>query len=155
MVTGIVGPASVLLDDDPFRIPRAAAYFWVHIILAIAAQGKVPFAILEHPAADISRQGLALTLLNCLQQVFGFLQGVLRDAMQLSIERRRDIAKSWPCGLNGWDRGRRYSRFKRRTGAGSTRGTAEQYPTKDDEYSINLPSSIHSFAFVSRSEEAQ
>jgi hypothetical protein len=53
-------------------------------------------------------------LLNCLQQVFGFLQGVLRDAMQLSIEGRRGIVKSWSCGLNGWDRGRRYSRFRRR-----------------------------------------
>jgi hypothetical protein len=42
-------------------------------------------------------------LLNCLQQVFGFLQRVLRDAMQLSIERWLGIAKSWPCGLNGWD----------------------------------------------------
>src|SRR5512140_563106 len=65
MVAGIVGPASILLDDDPFRIPRAAAYFGVYIVLAIAAHGKAPFAILKHPAADISRQGLALTLLNC------------------------------------------------------------------------------------------
>jgi len=51
-------------------------------------------------------------LLNCLQQVFGFLQGVFRDALQLSIDRRRGIVKSGPCGLNGWDRGRRYSRFR-------------------------------------------
>jgi hypothetical protein len=65
-------------------------------------------------------------LLNCLQQVFGFLQGVLRDSMQWSIERWRGIVKSWPCGLNGWDRGRRYGRFRRRAGAGSTRGSAEQ-----------------------------
>ena len=100
MVTGIVGPASVLLDDDPFRIPRAAAYFGIHIVLAIAAWEKAPLAILKRLAADISREGFALMLLNCLQQVFGFLQGVLRDAMQLSIERRRGIVKSWSCGQN-------------------------------------------------------
>ena len=75
--------------------------------------------------------------------------------MQCSIERRRGIVKSWPCGLNGWDRGRWSSRFRQRAGAGSTRGSAEQKPTKDDEYSINLPSSIHSFAFVLRGEAAQ
>jgi hypothetical protein len=106
MVTGIVGPASVLLDDDPFRIPRAAAYFGVRIILAIVAWGKATFAILKCSTADISREGFALMLLNCLQQVFGFLRGVLRDAMQLSIERRRGIVKSWSYGQNGWGRGR-------------------------------------------------
>ncbi len=73
MVTGIVGSAGVLFDDDSFRIPRAAAYFWIHIILAIVAGGKASFTILKHPAADISREGFALMLLNCLQQVFGFL----------------------------------------------------------------------------------
>ena len=96
MVTGIVGPASVLLDDDPFRIPRAAAYFGIHIVLAIVAWGNATLAILKRPAADISREGFALMLLNCLQQVFGFLQGVLRNAMQLSIEGRRGTVKSWP-----------------------------------------------------------
>src|SRR5438132_1318875 len=35
MVTGIVGSASVLLDDDPFRTPRLAANFGIHIVLAI------------------------------------------------------------------------------------------------------------------------
>jgi len=35
MVTGIVGPASILFDDNPFRIPRAAEYFRIHIVLAI------------------------------------------------------------------------------------------------------------------------
>jgi hypothetical protein len=96
MVTGIVGPASVLLDDDPFRIPRAAAYFGIHIVLAIVAWRNATLAILKRPAADISREGFALILLNCFQQVFGFLQGVLRDAMQLSIKGRRGIVKSWP-----------------------------------------------------------
>jgi len=101
MVTGIVGPASVLLDDDPFRIPRAAAHFRIHIVLAIMAWGKATFAILKCPATDISREGFALMLLNCLQQILGFLRWVLRDAMQLSIERRRGIVKSWSCGQNG------------------------------------------------------
>ena len=73
MVAGIVGPAGVLFDDDPFCVPRAAAYFRVYIILTIVAWGKATFAILKHPAADISREGLALMLLNCLKQVFGFL----------------------------------------------------------------------------------
>ena len=73
MVTGVVGPAGVLLDDDPFRIPRAAAYFGIHIVLAIVALGKPTLAILKLPAADISREGFAPMLLNCLQQVVGFL----------------------------------------------------------------------------------
>ena len=101
MVAGIVGPAGVLLDDDPFRVPRATAHSRIHIVLAIAAQGKTPLTILKCPAADISREGFALMLLNCLQQVFGFLQRVLRDAMPLSVERRRGIVKSWSCGQNG------------------------------------------------------
>ncbi len=126
MVTGIVGPASVLLDDDPFRIPRAAAYFGIHIVLAIATARQSSFPILKRPAADISREGFALMLLNCLQQVFGFLQGILRDGMQLSIEGQRGIVKSWPCGLNGWDRGRWYSRFRRRAGVEGICRSAEQ-----------------------------
>ena len=73
MVTSIVGPAGVLFDDDPFRIPRAAAYFRIHIILAIVATRQLSFTILKHPATDISREGFALMLLNCFQQVFGFL----------------------------------------------------------------------------------
>lgn len=101
MVASIVSPAGVLLDDDPFRVPRATAHFRIHIVLAIMAWGKTTLAILKCPAADISREGSALMLLNCLQQVFGFLQRVLRDAMQLSIERRRGIVKSWSCGQNG------------------------------------------------------
>src|SRR5207302_5234569 len=93
MVTGIVGSASVLLDDDPFRTPRLAANFGIHIVLAIVTARQKSFPILKRPAADISREGFALMLLNRLQQVFGFLQGVLRDAMQLSIEGRRGVVK--------------------------------------------------------------
>jgi hypothetical protein len=126
MVTGIVGPTSVLINDDPFGIPRATAYFRIHIILAIVTARQSSFPILKRPAADISREGFALMLLNCLQQVFGFLQGVLRDAMQLSIERRRGVVKSRPCGQNGWDRGRRYGRFRRRAGIEGNCGAAEQ-----------------------------
>jgi hypothetical protein len=126
MVTGIVGPTSVLFDDDPFGIPRATTYFRVHIVLAIVTARQSFFSILKCPAADISREGVALMLLNCLQQVFGFLQGVLRDAMPLSIEGRRSIVKGWPCGQNGWDRGRRYGRFRRRAGIGRNCGAAEE-----------------------------
>jgi len=73
MVTCIVGPAAVLFDDNSFRIPRAAAYFGIHIVLAIVAARQPSFTILKCPAADISREGFALMLLNCFQQVFGFL----------------------------------------------------------------------------------
>ncbi len=67
MVAGIVGPASVLFDDDPFCVPRAAAYFRVHIIFTIVAWGKPTLAILKLPAADISGEGVAPMLPNCLQ----------------------------------------------------------------------------------------
>ena len=154
MVTGIIGVACVLLNDDPFRIPRAAAYFGIHIVLAIVTARQPSFPILKRSAADISRESVALMLLNCLQQVFGFLQGILRDAMQMSIQGRRGIVKSRRCGLTGWSGGRLYGRFRRRTGVGSA-SRAEQESTKDDEYSIDLPSSIHSYVFESRSEGAR
>ena len=67
MVTGIVGHSGILFDDDPFRIPRAAAYFGIHIVLAIVTARQPSFPILKRPAADISREGVALKLLNCLQ----------------------------------------------------------------------------------------
>ncbi len=73
MVAGIVGPASILFDDDTFRIPRATAYFRIHIVLPIVTERQLSFTILKHPTADISREGFALMLLNCPQQVFGFL----------------------------------------------------------------------------------
>jgi hypothetical protein len=114
-----------LFNNDPFRIPRAAAYFRIHIVLAIVTARQPSFTILKRPAAYISREGFALMLLNCLQQVFGFLQGVLRDAMQFPIEELRGIVKSRRCGLTGWDGGRRYGRFRGRTGVGST-NRAEQ-----------------------------
>jgi len=60
MVTGIVGSASVLLDDDPFRIPRTAAYFWIHIVLAIVAWGKATLTILKFTPSDIAWQGFAI-----------------------------------------------------------------------------------------------
>ena len=73
MVSGVIGPAGVLFNDDPFRIPRAATYFGIHIVLAIVTARQPSFTILKRPAADISGEGFALMLLNCFQQVFGFL----------------------------------------------------------------------------------
>ncbi len=73
MVTGIVSSAAALFDDDPFRTARAAPYFRIHVILAIAAKGQPSFSILKRPPADISREGFTLMPLNCLQQVFDFL----------------------------------------------------------------------------------
>ena len=73
MVIGVVGLSGILFDDDPLRIPRAAAYFGIHIVLAVVTARQSSFTILKHPAADISREGFALMLLNCFQQVFGFL----------------------------------------------------------------------------------
>src|ERR1700675_3811883 len=67
MVTGIVGLSGIFFDDDPFRIPREAAYFGIHIVLAIVTARQSSFTILKRPAADISRGGVALKLLNCLQ----------------------------------------------------------------------------------------
>lgn len=126
MVIGVVGLSGILFDDDPFRIPRASAYFWIHIVLAIVTARQSSFTILKRPAADISREGVALMLLNGLQQVFSFLRGGLRDSMQWSIERRRGILKSRPCALNGWGSGRRHGRFRRRAGVEGTREDAEQ-----------------------------
>lgn len=104
MVTGVVGPARILLDDDSLRIPRAAAYFGIHIILSIATARQSPFTILKYPASDIAGEGLALMLLNGLQEVSDFLREGLFGSMQW-IKRWRGIVKSWPWGLNGWNRG--------------------------------------------------
>jgi hypothetical protein len=94
MVIRVVGLPGIVFDDDPFGIPRAAAYFGIHIVLAIVTTRQSSFTILKRPAADISREGLAIMLLDGLQQVFGFLWGGLRDSMQ-SIRLRR-VVKSWP-----------------------------------------------------------
>ena len=67
MVAGIVGPAGILLDHDPFRIPRMAAYFGVHIVLAIVAWGKAALAILKLAPSDIAWQGFAITGLELCQ----------------------------------------------------------------------------------------
>jgi len=101
MVIGVVGLSSFLIDDDPFRMPRATSYCRIHIVLAIVTARQSSFTILKRPAADISREGVALTLLNRLQQVFGFLRGGLLGSMPLSIVRRYGIVKNRPCGLNG------------------------------------------------------
>jgi hypothetical protein len=125
MVTGIVGSAGVLFNDDPFRVPRTAANFGIHIVLAIVAWGKAPFAILKYPAADISWKGFALMLLNCLKQVFGFLWRILRGLMQLSIKMRQGVRKSLLCRLNGSDKDRRQGRFRRRASIRRTCGAAD------------------------------
>jgi hypothetical protein len=67
MVTGVVGSSRILFDDDSFCIPRVAAYFWIHIVLAIITAWQSSFTILKHSAADISGKGVALVLLNCRQ----------------------------------------------------------------------------------------
>jgi hypothetical protein len=74
MVAGIIGPASLLFDDDSFCIPRVALYFWIHIVLAIATAKQPSFTILKRLATDVSREGCTLVLLNGFQQIFGFLE---------------------------------------------------------------------------------
>jgi hypothetical protein len=67
MIAGIVGSTSVLLDDDPFGIPRAAAHFGIHIVLAIMSSGKSTLAILKLTPPDIPREGFAPMLPNGFQ----------------------------------------------------------------------------------------
>lgn len=100
MVTGVVGFSGGLLDDDSFRIPRAAAHFRIHVVLSIATAGQSSFTILKYSASDISGKGFALMLLNGLQEVSGFLWEGLFGSMQ-SVERHRGTVKSRPWGLNG------------------------------------------------------
>jgi hypothetical protein len=64
MVAAIVGSSGGLLDDNSLRIPRAAAYLGIHIVLSIVAARQASFTILKYPAPDISGEGLALMLLN-------------------------------------------------------------------------------------------
>lgn len=77
MVASIVSPAGVLLDDDPFRVPRTAAYFWIYIVLAIAALGKATFAILKRTSSDIAWQGFTVPGLESCQKIMRLLQGCL------------------------------------------------------------------------------
>jgi hypothetical protein len=58
MVAGGIGLSGILFDDDPFRIPRAAVHFRIHIILAIVTARQPSFTILKCPAAYISRRAL-------------------------------------------------------------------------------------------------
>jgi hypothetical protein len=67
VVAGIVGLSRILFDDDSLCVPRTAAYFGIHIILAIVALGKATLAILKLTPSDISREGVAPMLPNCLQ----------------------------------------------------------------------------------------
>ena len=101
MVTGIVGSAGVLFNDDPFPRPANGRELWDSHRTRDSGLGKAPFAILKYPAADISWKGFALMLLNCLKQVFGFLWRILRGLMQLSIKMRQGVRKSLLCRLNG------------------------------------------------------
>jgi hypothetical protein len=64
MIIRVVGLSGILLDDDSLRIPRAAAYLGIHIVLTIVAARQSSFTILKYPASDISGEGLALMLLN-------------------------------------------------------------------------------------------
>ena len=64
MVTGIVGPAGVLLNDDPFRISGAASHFGIHVVLAIAPRWKKALTILKGAPSDIAWQGFAIAALE-------------------------------------------------------------------------------------------
>jgi hypothetical protein len=74
MVAGIVGPAAVLFDDNPFRIPRAAAYFRVHIVLPVMARRKPTLAIPKLTPSDIAWQGFAMPSLKPCQEVMCLLR---------------------------------------------------------------------------------
>jgi hypothetical protein len=67
VIAGIVGSASILLDDDPFCISRAAAHFGIDIVLAIMSSGKATLVILKLTPTYISREGFAPMLLNGFQ----------------------------------------------------------------------------------------
>jgi hypothetical protein len=67
MVAGIVGPACVLLNDDPFGAPRATAYFLVYIVLAIVPRWKKALTILKGAPSDVAWQGLAIAGLESCQ----------------------------------------------------------------------------------------
>jgi len=73
VVPGVVDSSRLLLNDDSFCIPRAAAYCWIHIVLTIMTVRQPSFTILKHLTADISGKDVAPTLLNCRQQVFSSL----------------------------------------------------------------------------------
>jgi hypothetical protein len=74
MVAGIVGFAGILLNDDPFGIPRATANFGVHIVLAIAPRSKEALAILKGAPSDIAWQGFAIADLEACQEVMCLLR---------------------------------------------------------------------------------
>jgi hypothetical protein len=54
VIAVVVSFARVPFDDDLFRIPRAASYFRIHIVLAIVARGKVMFTILKLTPSNYS-----------------------------------------------------------------------------------------------------
>jgi len=58
------------------------------VALPVSCSMTIHSASRERLATDLSREGCTLVLLNGFQQIFGFLEGVLRSSTQ-SIERRR------------------------------------------------------------------
>ena len=72
MVTAVVGPARVLFDDDPFCIPRAASYFWIHIVLVIVAWGQAMLAIVKLTPSNIACRGLPCLAWSCAKRSCAF-----------------------------------------------------------------------------------
>ena len=54
MIAGIVGLAGALLNDKPFRIPRGAANFRIHVIFAIAAARQPPLYLPNPSSSRVS-----------------------------------------------------------------------------------------------------
>ena len=90
MVTAVIGPAAVLFNDDPLRIPRATSYFRIHIVLVIVARGKAMFAIVKLTASDIAWQGVAMPGLELRQEVLRLLRRGCRGSRRFCCLRPFD-----------------------------------------------------------------
>jgi hypothetical protein len=72
MIAGIVGLAGALLNDKPFRIPRTAANFRIHVIFTIAAARQPALAVLKIPPPDISGERNSFAFLQAFEEVLRF-----------------------------------------------------------------------------------
>ena len=79
VIIRVIGFAGLLLDDEPFRIARAAGNSSIDVVFSIAATWQPVFPIPEGLPADVAWQRFTLPLLKSLQKFISLLRRPVLD----------------------------------------------------------------------------